>query len=291
MSWIQDIRNIRKAFSNINRSACLIANAYEPRDFPKAVGWLRDVQEANLKILREIDRVCGEMEVGYWLSFGTLLGAVRHGGYIPWDDDVDIMMLRPDYEKFIQNFARYASEGYRLKEYYENEWNFTKVHPSFTTSLFVDVFPADLHFEKVPTFQGKKALRELLCKTRLAVKEKLIGSQASDAEKRKWLDGMYSDQVLRGHAVDLSQKPAINLSIDFPIFSAIQSYDYEDVFPLKRIDFEGDSFSCVNRPDRILTYQYGNYMVLPSDMRPHHTEFARQTMESMLPIKDFIGRR
>ncbi|MBR6001386.1 MAG: LicD family protein [Bacteroidales bacterium] len=68
----------------------------------------RDIQ---MGILREIDRFCKENGIRYSLAYGSLIGAVRHKGYIPWDDDIDLMMPRPDYEKFIASFA---AEGLRL---------------------------------------------------------------------------------------------------------------------------------------------------------------------------------
>ena len=58
-----------------------------------AVGYLRDIQLASVKILKEVDRICNEFNIQYFISFGTLLGAVRHGGFIPWDDDIDISII------------------------------------------------------------------------------------------------------------------------------------------------------------------------------------------------------
>lgn len=61
---------------------------------------LKQVQRANLYILKTFDRCCREAGCGYFLDSGTLLGAVRHNGFIPWDDDLDVVMMRADYEKF-----------------------------------------------------------------------------------------------------------------------------------------------------------------------------------------------
>ena len=63
---------------------------------------LRTCQLKQLAILEEVDRICRKHKINYWLDGGTLLGAVRHGGFIPWDDDIDLGMLLPDLQRFIK---------------------------------------------------------------------------------------------------------------------------------------------------------------------------------------------
>ena len=61
---------------------------------------LRKLQMVQLELLVEVERICRKCDIQYNIVAGTLLGAVRHGGYIPWDDDADVALLRPEYEKF-----------------------------------------------------------------------------------------------------------------------------------------------------------------------------------------------
>lgn len=120
---------------------------------------LRELQLTQLEILKVIDGVCRRNEIPYSLYAGTLLGAVRHKGFIPWDDDLDICMSRENYYKFIEAWNREQPEGYLLQNK-ENSPNFTqsftkirKDHTTFLqrkeeqgqyhTGIFVDVFPLD----------------------------------------------------------------------------------------------------------------------------------------------------
>ena len=69
---------------------------------------MKSVWAAQLEVLEKIDRICKENGIKYFADWGTLLGAVRHKGFIPWDDDMDICMLRPDYLRFIQVIDNYT---------------------------------------------------------------------------------------------------------------------------------------------------------------------------------------
>lgn len=78
---------------------------------------LRNIQLVSLDILKEIDRICQKCDIKYILSSGTLLGAVRHGGFIPWDDDVDIEMLKEEFDKFLSVLPEELSKDYVLHSY------------------------------------------------------------------------------------------------------------------------------------------------------------------------------
>lgn len=76
---------------------------------------IRETQEISLEILKQIADICEKEGFRYYLIYGTLIGAIRHKGYIPWDDDVDIMMPRDDYEKFLAYFKKHKAEFKHLK--------------------------------------------------------------------------------------------------------------------------------------------------------------------------------
>ncbi|HBA13371.1 MAG TPA: LicD family protein, partial [Bacteroidales bacterium] len=85
---------------------------YNPEGSP-----LRNQQLHVLDILVLFDKICRENGIDYWLHGGTLLGAVRHGGFIPWDDDVDVCIKAVDYRKFRKVFLRNLPKRYRLVDY------------------------------------------------------------------------------------------------------------------------------------------------------------------------------
>ena len=139
-----------------------------------------EIHRRCLGILEYVDQICREEGITYWLSGGTLLGAVRHKGFIPWDDDVDLMMPRPEYERFLQLADRCSNDRFaivhaRFRKDYAMPWlrvwdlgtkidrkNYLRYEAE---TLFVDIFPvdalpanpllSDLHFKRA-------RLREML---------------------------------------------------------------------------------------------------------------------------------
>ena len=121
---------------------------------------LRQIQMVQLEMLEEVDRICKKCNIHYNIIAGTLLGAVRHGGYIPWDDDADVAMLREEYEKFRKacktelDTSRFEFQDDRRTRGYR--WGYGKLRRKGTLFLrefqenmpyfqgiFIDVFPLD----------------------------------------------------------------------------------------------------------------------------------------------------
>ena len=117
----------------------------------------KKVWQAELNILRELDRICRKHGIRYFADYGTLLGAVRHQGFVPWDDDIDVVMLRPEYERFKQVAAIEIREPLFFQNTYTDGFvtGFSKIRDSRTSAvefpdydgmhqgIFVDIFPLD----------------------------------------------------------------------------------------------------------------------------------------------------
>lgn len=110
---------------------------------------MREVQLFDLQILKDVVRVCDNNNIKYMISSGTLLGAVRHGGFIPWDDDTDIYMPLSDYKKFLKIAQRELGEKYFVQNYktdknYSEMW--TQIRANGTTSMPVKAYKFDIHY-------------------------------------------------------------------------------------------------------------------------------------------------
>ncbi|MCQ2424562.1 MAG: LicD family protein [Lachnospiraceae bacterium] len=109
---------------------------------PKAVGTTRGIQLAENQILRTIKQTCDKNNLNFFLMGGTLLGAVRHRGFIPWDDDIDIGMMKPDLMKLISIINESPDSMIQIKKYYQfNGGTVYKAKYKFTKTIFVDIFP------------------------------------------------------------------------------------------------------------------------------------------------------
>ena len=247
---------------------------------------LRRLQLTQLEILKEIDRVCRDHDIPYSLYAGTLLGAVRHKAFIPWDDDLDICMTRVNYERFLQAWEKESPVGYILQNK-ENSprftQSFTKIRKDHTTFLeiegekgqyhngvFVDVFPVD----RVPTGKMAQACfrwdcmryqlytREFLpskcsATTRLISRIMLaLTPEQKRPEKRKRL----LDRITRYR--DRSNLPLIFIET---MASMKKTYPADMMDEFVYLPFEDGMFQCVKQWDLNLRLKFGDYMQLPPE--------------------------
>lgn len=252
---------------------------------------LRKVHLAQLEILKEVDRMCAENGIRWFLCCGTLLGAVRHGGFIPWDDDLDIGMLREDYERFcalapekmdkrfcVQSW--YTEPGYPLpfgKVRMKNTLYVEGKSASFRENgFYIDVFP----FDNAPETEASQA--DLAVKLNDLFRTKLMKSGY-----RPWLEKdrinwkkrigyvLYQLRAMGKSQQELAQQYDA-LAASFPegeILCRQRGLRKLECYPAKwfrelgTVTFEGLTLPAPRDYDAVLTAQFGDYMTPPPEDR------------------------
>ncbi len=245
----------------------------------------------ELDILKQFHKICTENNLRYSISGGTLLGAVRHGGYIPWDDDIDVCMPREDYERLLK--LKYDDGDYEIKSYRYSKsyyYIFSKMVDKRTVieetsraekdmGVYIDIFPTDYVYE------GGEELNSLLKK---AQKNKnIIDHLGSNLSYNKSFSPKYIAKLAARLAISPFQK-AIFRSIEkkmsalpykeksanvvYNIYERRELFDTKLYDDLVLIDFEDSKFLSFRDYNSYLTDHFGNYMQLPpeKDRVAHH---------------------
>lgn len=236
---------------------------------------LRKMQLRILEILVEIDKICRKHEIDYWIDFGTLLGAVRHGGFIPWDDDLDIAMTTENLKKFkeiapkelpssmfLQTKETDLSYGMLVNKVRDKNSFFITQHEDFTKNyqkgLYVDIF------EVVPYPNVSNKLQKSIM--RWYKKIFFFFSVKQEVNLKNHLATLAFSIIKFGMdlvwgMLNLLPKNKLGYEKHFSPYG--NSYTTDMVFPLKNIDFEGKTFFGPANPDQYLTSIYGDYMKIP----------------------------
>ena len=237
---------------------------------------LRRAQLKQLSILAEIDRICRKHAIGYWLDGGSLLGAVRHGGFIPWDDDIDIAMTLDDAKRFAEVAPKELRTGLRLQTpateptrepimkvrdlnsfYVEGSEDFSQ---DYSKGLFVDIFPFINYPNVSPKFCKHYGKGMSKCYSILHHAHRYSWRAAFEllyfGAKYAWCKLAWLIAFKTRRCDTFISNILINNGYGI-------MHRQDNVFPLSDIEFEGKLFSAPANPDAYLRDLYRDYMQVP----------------------------
>ncbi len=245
---------------------------------------LRKIQLIQLEMLIEVDRICKKCDINYNIIAGTLLGAIRHKGYIPWDDDADVALLRPEYEKFRiackteLDKSRFYFQDHRNTKGYR--WGYGKLrkkntlflrkyqeHMPYEQGIFIDIFPLD----GVPDNYFLRSMKNFEC---FCVRKILWSKVGKIAEKNFWKRQVYKileripeNKVFRYYHRMICnanhQKTRMVRILMFPTPNNEYGYYRNWYENSTDTNFEGVVFQGIKDYDSYLNFKFGNYMELP----------------------------
>lgn len=251
---------------------------------PPAQGLLRDIQLANLALLKELSYVCEKNNFKYILDAGTLLGAVRHSRFIPWDDDIDILMFREDYEKIVSAFKNTTRNSDIYAEYHRdkdtNSQYFIKIKHKKCPFLGVDIFPLD-SYGKHLSLKEQLIATNKICKILKHLKKE-IDPNISNKETKTILTKTMKENILLSSA---NENGDFVYGVDFAHKLKNWFLDRDIVLPLRKIQFEDSKYTTVNKPKEFLKNIYGDYMKYPKKMKILHYSYKNLTSEQLEAIK------
>ena len=257
---------------------------------------IREIQQMELGIMEYVHETCQKIGVKYFLAYGSLIGAVRHKGFIPWDDDMDICMLREDYEKLQDYLIANPDERYEVMSYKNNlnyVYPFMKVQDNHTylleedvridsnMGIYVDIFPVDgyeddVQFKNKMTKLIKK--RQLSCYTFKGITntKSVLNSLLRYVSVIIFYFTNTNKYVAQIEELAKSRKVSDYEQVDYLIYKDMNKpvWRREWLEQVTTGTFEGKEFTIPKNYHEILTSDYGDYMQLPPvEQRVSHHDF------------------
>lgn len=265
---------------------------------------LRKLQMIELEMLLEVDRICKKYGIQYMIIGGTLLGAVRHGGFIPWDDDADIAMLRSEYIRFTEvcktelDVSKYyfqdadQTKGYR--------WSYGKLrrkdtlflrenqeHMPYEQGVFIDIFPVD----NVPDLYILRAINDFHC---FCIRKALwseVGKYSDQNMIKRFLYKMMNkiprEKILKHYSKlvrNLNKKESRYVRIALmPLPNKGFGYLKEWYLESREYNFEGYELQGIKNYEDFLTFEFGDFMKMPPESkRKVHPVSAIEVFENQI---------
>lgn len=240
---------------------------------------LRNHQLRMLEMLKYIDTICKKHDIKYWLCSGTLIGAVRHEGFIPWDDDVDIEMLKEDYEKFVRVMEKEPHTNYALQTH---KTDFNYFLPYAKLRDLHSIIHEERNHDSYYKFHG--------CFIDIFIIEPSSSLFLSRVANTIWKVLLLSSDKLNKHIRKFYYPIAYSFFyyITFPIIKCLSKWNskgqyrllgcsyykprnIKDIFPLQLLPFEDTNLPVPSNYHHYLQKIYGDYMQLPNldKLNPH----------------------
>lgn len=321
-TWKKRVEKLDKIISKYEKNSIQSKNVYfedEVRSGFYVPGMVKRSWAAQIDTLLEVDRICKKYDIQYFAEWGTLLGVVRHKGIIPWDDDMDITMKRPDYRKFIEVASQEFGTGYRLLNAYNDQGyrdpmtrvvntdkiclddDFLGKHHQFPYAAGIDIFPMDY----ISRNDEEDSLQAQLVS---------IVSSFADAYKDddiEWGEGTtYVEQIEQMCGVNFDKTKPIQQQLSILLDRLNSLYTYEDAdfitlmpiwqnghtykFPKEYYDdaiympFEDIMVPVPKYYDAILKKKYGDYMRLVKNGSSHDYPFYKEQEKQLNEMLGYV---
>lgn len=241
---------------------------------------MEDVKQIEIEMLSFIDQICRENDIKYFLDSGTLLGAIRHKGFIPWDDDVDIALFREDYDKLVnllKDHPKYRAISYENSTYLfpfakiidTTTWVKTEKFDVYSDlGIYIDLFPIDnipdskfkrkVFFNKI--WMGRKAINYV------AIEERKLLSKFYQKQLKLFFDYIGYKKInsfIDSECRKYEKVDTKNITTILGSFKKIKILEKKWFSETKYVDFENLKLPIPAGYDEYLKVLYGDYMKLP----------------------------
>lgn len=281
------MHQVLQSNQKVDRVLDLLTISMDVSKLPKAIGVRRDFQISMLILLDKFDKLCKKHNLTYWLDFGTMLGAVRHQGFIPWDDDLDVGMMIGDYKKLLEidssellEFGMTSPEGFTgvfkklvLKELTED------------TIMGIDIFP--YYYEGI----DHNYKSNLLTRINSCIKEI---NEYETVENENILKLSKKYKINQDNSEKFDKSKIIYLGTSCVLYKQ-ELFTYEDIYPLDEVLFEDKTYKIPNNYYKFLFSRYSNFYLLPNNIKldserhSNHLDLTNQAFANKLKniVKDY----